>query len=108
MERSGSASLTGQRNRSRAPESAMRNLVSNCASSRAFRLQVRTSVRPPGCFNEDVGAHQSHVAQAAQGHGHVKLLPNEIEALRYPGFPSSPETIQEGTPNEDALGTKRQ
>ena len=62
MERSGSASLTGQGNESCAPESAMRNLVSNCASSQAFRLQVRPSGRPPGWFNEDVGAHQSHVA----------------------------------------------
>src|SRR3954453_11361698 len=108
MERSGSASLTAQGNQSCAPESAMRNLVSNCASSQAFRLQVRTSVRPPGWFNEDAGAHQSHVAQATQGHGDVKLLPNDVEALRDPGFPSSSETVQEGAPDKDALGAERQ
>src|SRR5829696_605505 len=86
----------------------MHPVVSNCASSQGFWLQVRASIQPPGSLNEDAGAHQSHVAQAAQGHGDVKLLPNDIEALRYPSLPSSPETVQEGTPNEDALGTKRQ
>jgi hypothetical protein len=86
----------------------MRTVVSNCARSQGFWLQVRASIQPPGSLNEDVGAHQSHVAQAAQGHGDVKLLPNDIEALRDPSLPSSPETIQEGTPDEDALGAERQ
>src|SRR3954462_2603526 len=86
----------------------MRNVVSNCASSQGFWLQVRASIQPPGSLNEDVSAHQSHVAQAAQGHGDVQLLPNDLEALRYPSLPSSPETIQEGTPDEDALGAERQ
>src|SRR3954453_10267770 len=65
-------------------------------------------MRRPWGLNEDVAAHQSHVAQATQGHGDVKLLPNDVEALRYPSLSSSPETVQEGTPDEDALGTKRQ
>src|ERR671913_513080 len=88
--------------------SAMRHVVSNCASSHRLRLQVRASIQPVGGLNEDVGAHQSHVAQAAQGHGDIKLLPNDIKALRYPSLPSSPETVQEGTPNEDPLGAERQ
>src|SRR3954449_8966744 len=92
----------------RAAGSAMRHAVSNCASSHGFRLQVRASIQPVGGLNEDVGAHQSHVAQAAQGHGDVKLLPNDIEALRDPSLSSSPETVQEGTPDEDALGAERQ
>src|SRR3954466_1334127 len=66
----------------RAAGSAMRNVVSNGARSQGFWLQVRASIQPPGSLNEDAGAHQSHVAQAAQGHGDVKLLPNDIEALR--------------------------
>src|SRR3954453_16698954 len=92
----------------RAAGSAMRNVVSNCARSQGFWLLVRASIQPPGSLNEDVSAHQSHVAQAAQGHGDVKLLPNDIEALRDPSLPSSPETVQEGTPAEDALGAERQ
>src|SRR3954465_13028353 len=86
----------------------MRTVVSNGASSQGFWLLVRASLQPPGSLNEDAGAHQSHVAQAAQGHGDVKLLPNDIEALRDPSLPSSAETVQEGTPNEDALGAERQ
>src|SRR3954465_6039384 len=86
----------------------MRTVVSNCASSQGFCFQVRASIQPPGSLNENASAHQSHIAQAAQGHGDVKLLPNDIEALRDPSLPSSPETVQGGTPNEDALGTKRQ
>src|SRR5215217_8998927 len=86
----------------------MRTVVSNCASGQAVWSQVHASGRPPGSLNEDVGAHQSHVAQATQGHGDVKLLPDDIEALRDPSLPSSPETVQEGTPNEDALGAERQ
>src|SRR3982750_5061536 len=85
----------------------MRHVVSNCASSHGSRLPVRASIQPVGALNEDVGAHQSHLAQAAQGHGDVQLLPNDIEALRDPSLPSSPETIQEGTPDEEALGAER-
>src|SRR3954469_15380289 len=92
----------------RAAGSAIRTVVSNGARLQGFRLQVRASIQPPGSLNEDVGAHQSHVAQAAQGHGDVKLLPNDIEALRDSSLPSSPETVQEGTPDEDALGAERQ
>src|SRR3954452_8375230 len=86
----------------------MRTVVSNCASSQGFWFLVRASIQPPGSLNEDAGAHQSHVAQAAQGHGDVKLLPNDIEALRDPSLSSSPEAVQEGTPDEDALGAERQ
>src|SRR3954452_6594435 len=92
----------------RAAGSAMRTVVSNGARSQGFWLQVRASIQPPGSLNEDVSAHQSHIAQAAQGHGDVKLLPNDIEALRDPSLPSSPETVQEGTTDEDALGAERQ
>src|SRR3954451_1756236 len=90
----------------RAAGSAVRNVVSNCARSQGFWLQVRARIQPPGSLNEDAGAHQSHIAQAAQGHGDVKLLPNAIEALRDPSLPSSPETIEEGTPDEDTLGAR--
>src|SRR3954469_24015106 len=92
----------------RAAGSAVRNVVSNCARSQGFWLQVRARIQPPGSLNEDAGAHQSHVAQATQGHGDVKLLPDDVEALRDPSLPSSPETVQEGTPDEDAFGAERQ
>ena len=92
----------------RAAGSSMRTVVSNCASSQGLRLLVRAGIESPGSLNEDVGAHQSHIAQATQGHGDVKLLPNDIEALRDPSLPSSAETVQEGTPDEDALGAERQ
>src|SRR3954465_5532703 len=86
----------------------MRTVVSNCASSQGFCFQVRASIQPPGSLNENASAHQSHIAQAAQGHGDVKLLLNDVEALRDPSLPSSPETVQEGTPDKDALGAERQ
>src|SRR3954465_5207099 len=92
----------------RAAGSTLRTVVSNCARSQGFWFLVRASIQPPGSLNEDAGAHQSHIAQAAQGHGDVKLLPDDIEALRDPSLPSSPETVQEGTPDEDALGAERQ
>src|SRR5215212_7911482 len=88
--------------------STMRNVVSNCARGQAVCSPVWAGIQPRECLSQDVGAHQGHVAQAAQGHSHVKLPPNNVEALRDPGLPSSPETVQEGTPNEDALGAERQ
>src|SRR3954465_2439748 len=86
----------------------MRTVVSNCASSQGFWLQMRADIQPRGRLSQDAGAHQSHVAQATQGHGHVKLLPNDIEALRDPSLTSSAETIQKGAPNKVALGAERQ